>query len=108
MKNAATITGVHEIEADEPVHLIEIEVDGDVESFDFSDITQETPDQPKDNWQCAYDDREIDSPTSKRRFAFFFHYLDFRLPLLTSFGEVAIPDPSPLPERLADIEYDQP
>ena len=108
MKNAVTITGVHEVEADEPVYLIEIEVEGDVDSFDFSDITQEIPGQSQDNWQCAYDDREIDSPTSNRRFAFFFHYLDTRLPLLTSFGEIEIPKPSPMPARLANIEYDQP
>ena len=31
MSKTATIIGVHEIEADEPVHLIEIEVTGDAE-----------------------------------------------------------------------------
>ncbi len=108
MANSATIIGVHQIPADEPIHLIELEVDGDVDSFDLSDITQKIADQPRDNWQCAYDEREIDSPTSNLRFAFFFHHLDLNAPLITSFGEIAIPKPTPLPARLAEIEYEEP
>ena len=33
MSKTATIIGVHEIEADEPVHLIEIEVTGDADQL---------------------------------------------------------------------------
>ncbi len=108
MTNLATIVGVHEIDADEPVDLIELELTGDVDSFDFADITQVMPGQPRDNWQTAYDEREIDSPTSNRRFVFFFHYLDLYSSLVTSFGEIAIPKPTPLPQRLGDIKYEQP
>jgi hypothetical protein len=108
MTDQATIVGVHEVEADEPVHLLELELTGDVDSFDFANFTQMIADQPRDNWQTAFDEREIDSPTSNRRFAFFFHYLDLNAPLITSFGEIAIPKPTTLPERLADIEYEEP
>ena len=106
--NLATIVGVHEIDADEPVHLLELEVTGDVDAFDFADVTQMIADEPRDNWQSAYDEREVPSPSSKRRFAFFFHYLDLNTPLITSFGELGIPEPTPVPERLADIEYEEP
>lgn len=105
MSNTATIIGVHEIEADEPVHLIEIEVTGDADQFDFGDVTQADENVPRENWQCAYDEREIGSPTTGRRFAFFLHYLNFELPLATSFGDIDVPQPIPIPERLRTIEY---
>jgi hypothetical protein len=108
MTNQATIVGVHEIDADEPVHLLEIELTGDIDAFDFADMTQMIADQPRENWQSAYDEREIESPTSNRRFALFFHYLDLNAPLITSFGEISLPKSTPLPERLADIEYEEP
>lgn len=108
MANQAAIVGVHEIDADEPVHLLELELTGDIDEFDFADVTQMIADQPRDNWQSAYDEREIESPTSNRRFAFFFHYLDLNAPLITSFGEIGIPKPTPKPGRLADIEYEEP
>ena len=97
MSNRMTIVGIHEIEADEPVHSIELELTGDIDAFDFADITHAIADQSRDNWQTAYNEREIDSPTSNRRFTFFFHYLNLRSPLVTSFGGVSIPEPTPLP-----------
>ena len=108
MANQATIVGVHEVDAGDPVHLLELEITGDADLFDFADVTQMIADQPRDNWQSAYDEREIESPTSNRRFAFFFHYLDLNTPLITSFGEIGIPKPTLLPKRLADIEYEEP
>ncbi len=108
MANRAIIVGVHEIDADEPVHLLELELTGNINEFDFVDVTQTMADQPRDNWQSAHDEREIESPTSNRRFAFFFHYLDLHAPLIASFGEIGIPKPTPKPERLADIEYEEP
>ena len=108
MSDTVTIIGVHEIEAGEPVHLIEIEVTGDADRFDFGDVTQADENVPRDNWQCAYDEREIYSPTAGRRFAFFLHYLNFELPLATSFGDIDIPEPTPIPERLGTIEYEAP
>ena len=46
MPNTATIIGVHEIEADEPVYLIEIEVTSDVDQFAFGDLTQADANAP--------------------------------------------------------------
>ncbi len=52
------------------------------------------------------DEREIDSPTAGCRFAFFLHYLNFDLPLATSFGEIDIPKPTSIPQRLGKIKYE--
>lgn len=108
MPNIAKIIGVYEIGADEPVYLIEIELTGDADQFDFGDLTQAETNASRDNWQCAYDEREIDSPNDSRRFAFFFHFLDFHSPLSTSFGEIPVPEPTPIPERLRRIKYEAP
>jgi hypothetical protein len=108
MKNIVRVVGVHPVPADEPVHLIEIELSGDIEAFDFGEITQALPDQRRENWQAAYDERELQRNLKSARFAFFFHYLDLRKALLTSWGPVNLPAESPAPKHLASIEYEQP
>lgn len=104
MVNRARVLGIHPIGADEPVHLVEIEIEGAADGFDFGEITQELPGKPRGNWQTAYDEREI----GPNRFAFFFHYLDNAKPLLSSTGPLALPPESSVPEHLQSIEYEQP
>jgi hypothetical protein len=100
------VIGIHAIEADEPVHLIEIEVDSSA-PFDVDEVTQKVPGQPRNNWQVPYDERELESDGAQR-FAFFFHYLDLESPLETPFGPVTLPAPTPFPDHLADIIYEKP
>jgi len=108
MPSRAVIVGIHKVDTEESVHLIELEVEGDVEAFDFGQVTQEMPGEDHSNWQVAYDERETESPNTNRRFVFFFHDIDFALPLSTSFGNVDIPKVTEAPDRLSDIEYDAP
>jgi hypothetical protein len=108
MSKAIYIVGVHPVEADEPVHLIEIALAGSVGNFSFGAVTQESPGQPESNWQVAYDEQELSQSGNESRYVFFFHYLDFTRPLLTSMGPVPIPKPTPRPEHLHHIEYFQP
>jgi hypothetical protein len=105
---ALRIIGVHPVLAEEPVHLIEIEVTGDVAAFDFGEVTQELSDQPRENWQVAYDERELGRNSASIRFAFFFHYLDLTKPLLTPFGPVSLPGERPVPSHLRSLKYEQP
>ena len=49
MATQPKIIGVHAIEADEPVHLIELVVEGDADAFDIGEITQEVAGQPREN-----------------------------------------------------------
>jgi len=108
MPNRAVIVGIHKVDTDESVHLIELEVEGDVDAFDFGEVTQEMPGEDQDNWQVAYGEREIESSNKNRRFVFFCHDIDLALPLSTSFGNVDIPNVTKTPDRLSDIEYDVP
>lgn len=108
MANIVRIVGIHPVPSDEPVHLIEIELTGDVDALDFGEITQEQTDQPRENWQVVYDEREVGRGDGCVRFAFFFHYLDLEKPLRTPFGAVSLPAESPIPRHLQNIEYEQP
>ena len=106
--NVIEIIGVHLVPSDQPVHIIEIELTGDVSSFDFSAVTQEQADQPQANWQVAYDERLVSQEGEQVRFAFFFHYLDLAKPLLTSVGPIELPKESPLPPYLSQVGYESP
>jgi hypothetical protein len=108
MTTQATIIGIHPVEADEPVHLIELLVEGDVDGFDIGEVTQETVGQPKMNWQVPYDDRLREESEGKSRYVFFFHYLDLMAPLLTPAGSLPLPRPTKIPAHLRDIEYESP
>jgi hypothetical protein len=102
------VIGVHDMAMDVPVHLIEIEIHGDVDEFDFGEVTQELASEPSENWQVAYDEQELSREGNLARFAFFFHDLKLGEPLKTNFGTARLPVESPIPERLSDIEYEEP
>ena len=103
MADQLRVIGVHPVPADEPVHLLEVELRG-AGKFDFGKVTQRDPKLPRKNWQVAYDEQELGSG----RFAFFFHYLNLDLPLETQFGPVPLPPETPMPDHLKGIEYEQP
>ena len=100
------IIGVHPIVASEPCHLIEVEIDKHDAPFDWGDVTQEVPEQPRSDWQVAYDETSLNDEGT--RWAFFFHYLDLSRPLSTPGGQLPIPVPTPLPDSLKDVEYIEP
>lgn len=100
-----TICGVHELHVSEPCYLIEAEL-SDSENFDWGKVTQEVPDLPQSNWQVPWDERPLYK--DKQRWVFFFHYLDLTKPLLTPYGSIPLPLPTPLPEHLTSIEYESP
>jgi hypothetical protein len=105
LKSEVEIIGVHPIEAAEPCYLIEIAVTDPNDKFDWNDVIQEKPGQPPDNWQVAYDEQSVDVAEGQSRYVFFFHYLDLSRLLRTSFGEVALPEPTPVPPHLKGIKY---
>jgi len=108
MATQAKIIGVHPVEADEPVYLIELLVEGNVDDFDIGEVTQEVAGQPKSNWQAPYDERILEEAKQRAHYALFFHYLDFKKPLLTSAGSIALPKPTKAPPHLQDIVYESP
>jgi|KBSMisStaDraftv2_1062788.scaffolds.fasta_scaffold483538_3 hypothetical protein len=116
------VIGVHRVEeAEGPCHLLELRVVGEG-AFDTGAITQPDDTLPESDWQAAYDPRhltldgtvehELDAPVipvhGEARLALFFHYLDLQKPLQTSAGPVALPAPSPRPERLRFVRYEAP
>ena len=73
---------------------------------------------PRNSWQAAYDERFFNEDGTKvigsffeqdnldfqeTRVVFFLYFTDFTKPLLTQFGVIKLPEPSPMPDRLAEI-----
>ena len=106
MWNRARVVGVHPVAAGERVHLVELEIEGNADEFDFGEVTQ-LLEQPRNNWQVAYDERETGAESGRVRYAFL-HYLDLAKPLLTADGRIDLPPESPIPEHLRGIEYEHP
>ena len=77
---------------------------GEAVDFDFRELTQEVPGEPRSYWQAPYDEQAI----GPNRFAFFFQYLDTDRPLLSPLRPLELPPESPIPDHLQGIEYEQP
>ena len=108
MATRARIVGVHPVKADEPVHLLELLVEGDVQELNIGDVTQEVTGQPRADWQVPYDERLLEQTDKAVRYAFFFHYLDLKRPLLTKHGRLSLPGLTETPAHLRGIDYEPP
>lgn len=111
------VIGVYPINSN--VHLFEVMLnDNKPSEVNVDEFTQEILNEPKENWQAAYDERYLNESGDRvvgdffekplediapTRLAFFMYYVNFNTPLITPYGEVALPFPSPLPQRLKDI-----
>jgi len=103
------IRGVHPIEADEPVHLVDVAITGEFDDVNWGAVTQPDASMAESDWQVAYDEQELPPLADGRaRGAFFFHYLDLDAPLRFGMDLVTLPAPTPLPADLADVQYEEP
>jgi hypothetical protein len=103
MVNCFRIIGVHHVESNEPCHLIEVDIDD--MNFDWTSVTQRNSGRTREEWQAAYDEQPV---PGRKSWAFFFHDLDFSRPLVTKYGEIALPSLTPIPEHLKQIDYSPP
>lgn len=122
----AKIIGIYPVEASDPCYLVELSISGGDGIFDVGSITQADPAIPKDNWQVPYMERIISADGMRiltapfeaeddeenwkgdYRIGFFFHLLNLAVPLSTPLGDLALPDETVLPERLAEFQYEEP
>ena len=127
MEDRVTVVGVYPVDppgAIEPVHLVEVLVEGNVGEFYFIETTQEQPGRSPDDWQVAWSEyvwvesaerwesvwstREKWESATRARFAFYFHGLNLDQPLLTTFGPAQLAAESPIPSHLSGVEYEVP
>ena len=100
------VVGVHVVAAWEPVHLIEIVLEGIEQRLDWSSVTQPLDGRDTSYWQVPYDERRV--PGTSGHWCFFFHYLDVSSPLRSNLGEMQLPLESPLPNHLRFVRYEEP
>lgn len=110
MKDTAIrILGVHPLKAEEPVWLVEVEIDEKFEEIDWGSITQPNPRQDQSYWQVPYDERTLGKAANgKERAAFFFHYLELDRPLESAYGQLMLPPPTSVPDHLRFMSYEAP
>jgi hypothetical protein len=114
------IVGIYQVNTVDACHIIELEASQWDTELNLMEITQEVEGSPRLDWQVPYDERflsangdplqdtdeiDVQPQTDCFRLAFFFHCLDLNKPLLTPAGPLDLPKASPLPERLASMEY---
>jgi hypothetical protein len=100
--------GIHSVSSQEDAYLIELIAEGNLDDFAFDEITQEMEDIPRSSWQAPFDERLLESTPCFARYAFFFHFVNFTKPLITSFGPLELKEPTATPEHLAAMTYEQP
>ena len=118
MEEKLQVIGVYKIKENADVHLVELIIPATPSDVQVEDITQEVPNEPKDNWQVAYDEHYLNlmgnkiigdflklpkDNTAPTRIAFFLYFLDFSRPILTQFGEVKLPQPVAMSDRLKQL-----
>jgi hypothetical protein len=104
------VIGAYQVPNHPDVHLIELDVESPPATVDAGAFGQADPALAPDSWQVAYDERFLESLGSSRsRLIFFLHFVRFDRPLKTPFEDVALPEPTPMPPRLASIvRYEPP
>ena len=100
------ILGIHPIEARQPVHLVEIEAQLNDMPIVWESITQPIAGKDQSHWQAPYDERKV--PNLNWRWCFFFHFLDLARPLSSHTGDLALPQPTPVPDHLRFVQYEEP
>lgn|GEM_PF-1092966 len=118
------VIGVYYLEDYPNVHLIEMEIAAPHSQVDLESYTQAKEGIAHENRQVPYAEVYLNSDGKKvigdwvhapeavtfsTRFTFFFHFLDTNKPLQTSYGQIALPYPKPMPARLDTlINYEAP
>lgn len=118
MKAAVEVIGVHPVEAPEPCHFLELEVDRIDGRSLVESLAQEAPGQPNENWQVPWLEHYFasngveklsDIPTGgSNRLVFFMHCLDVERPLESCVGHLSLSEITPRPPRLAFLAYEAP
>lgn len=114
----AQLLGVYRIGGTSDVHLFELFIHSAPKDVNLSSFTQKDESLPPDSWQVAYDEHFLNEEGasvigtfleqsrltgSETRLTFFLYFVDFNKPLSSQYGDLVLPTPSPLPERLAKI-----
>jgi hypothetical protein len=81
-------------------YMIEVELPESFENVDFGRFTQRVDGAPRSSWQAAKDEQPI---AGLNRALFYFHCVQWDKPLITPYGELVLPSPSPIPKRLREL-----
>lgn len=116
-KDKITLLGVYAT-VDEAVYLLEFRVNDSPSAVNLDAFALKEKGVPRSDWQVPYDERYLNEggtqvigdyldrnelPGESSRIVFFLYVEDLTLPLLTPYGEISLPEPTEMPERLKEI-----
>jgi len=114
----AQLLGVYPINDAPDVHLFELLIHATPKDVNVSAFTQKDESLPQDSWQVAYNEHFLNEDGTniigtfldqnrltgtETRLVFFLYFVDFNKPLSSQYGDLVLPTPSSMPERLAKI-----
>ena len=124
MNTEINIIGIYKVKSQKDVHLLELEIRTNPKNINIGEFTQELGGIDKYNWQVPWDEKFLDSSGIKvigdwmntpednsdfTRLVFFLHFVDFKKPLSTQFGNVKLKTEEEMPQRLLNlITYEKP
>jgi hypothetical protein len=86
------------------LYLFEVQLDPpDVEVDWVGGFTQSSTNVPERERQVPYDERVVDQAAG--RWAFFLHDVELEKPLRTPVGSRPLPEPTPMPASLKNVQY---
>ena len=114
----AQLFGVYPINDTPDVHLFELLIHVAPKDVNVSAFTQKDESLPQDSWQVTYNEHFLNEDGTnivgtflnqnrltgtETRLVFFLYFVDFNKPLSSQYGDLVLPTPSSMPERLAKI-----
>lgn len=82
-------------------YLIEVVLPEPFGKVDWGAFTQMEMGQPRSNWQAAMDEKPIEGTD---RATFFFHCIQWDVPLTTPYGDFTLPRPTPMPSKFLEMK----
>jgi len=124
MANEVNLIGVYRVTEQPYAYLIELLIKAKHTEIRVNKFTQRREGQPEDNWQVPWDEKYLNiegdtvigdwfnapkEVTDSTRLVFFLHFVNFKQPLISPFGDIGLMLPTAMPERLsAIIQYEEP
>lgn len=124
MTKEVNLIGIYRVAKQPYAYLIELIIKASYTDIPVNEFTQHKEGVPRDKWQVPWDEKYLnnegdvvigdwfDKPkevTDTTRLVFFLHFVNFKQPLVTPFGDVGLMLPVAMPERLsAIIQYEEP
>ncbi|WP_343303041.1 hypothetical protein AAHN97_15915 [Chitinophaga niabensis] len=124
MTKEVNLIGIYRVAEQPYAYPIELIIKAKPADISVHEFVQRKEGVPRDDWQVPWDEKYLNNEgdtvtgdwlnkpkdvTDTTRLTFFLHFVNFKQPLSTPFGDIGLMLPTAMPERLsAIIQYEEP